>query len=217
MPTPGSHAYDVHRTRLRDTLHDQGVPSDEADQQANDILQRQNQATPPGALDDRAAGPYGDRGGGGDPGAVIALRSPAFSESTLIPARFSHEAGDVSPPLEWPDVPDGTVELALLCEDPDAPNGTFLHWLVTGIEPSTRSIREGQAPPGATAWRNGYGSDGYGGPMPPVGDDPHRYAFRLFALGSPLGLRPGADLDAVRDALDEKHLATGTLTGLYAR
>jgi Raf kinase inhibitor-like YbhB/YbcL family protein len=217
MPTPGSHSYDVQRTRLRGKLETEGVNDQNADQAANEILQRQNRAPNPGALDDRAAGPYGERGGGGDPGAVIALRSPSFSDQTLLPPRHSHDGGNVSPALEWDAVPEGTVELALVCEDPDAPMGTFLHWLVTAIPPSTRSVPEGEEPKGGTGWRNGYGEKGYGGPAPPVGDDPHRYFFRLYALGSPLGLSPGADIDDVRRALDEASLATGTLVGLFVR
>lgn len=216
MPTPGSHSYDVQRARLRGKLEDEGVNDRNADEAANAILQKENDAVSPAARTDRAAGPYGERGGGGDPGAVIDLRSPAFNDHTLIPGRFSLDGDNLSPPLEWSDVPDGTVELALLCEDPDAAGGPFLHWLVTGIDPSRRSIGEGEQPPG-TSWPNDFGTRGYGGPRPPVGDDPHRYFFRLYALDSPVGLAPGADLDAVHAALDERRLATGTLVGLFAR
>ncbi|HEX2043947.1 MAG TPA: YbhB/YbcL family Raf kinase inhibitor-like protein [Acidimicrobiales bacterium] len=102
-----------------------------------------------------------------------------------------------------------------MCEDLDAPGGPFLHWLLSGIDPTTTSIAEGQAPPEATPWPNDYGDLGYGGPRPPVGDDAHRYVFRLFALDAPLALEPGASLDEVRAALDDKRLATGTLTGLF--
>ena len=217
MPTPGSHSYDVQRTRLRGKLDDEGIPDQHADQAANEILQRQNTAPNPGAYDDRAAGPYGERGGGGDPGAVIELRSPAFNDQTLLPPRHSRDGGNVSPALEWDGVPEGTVEFALLCEDPDAPTGTFLHWLVTGISPGTRAVAEGEEPDGATSWPNDFGERGYGGPAPPVGDEPHRYFFRLYALGSPLGLSPGADIDDVRRALDHASLATGTLVGLFVR
>jgi Raf kinase inhibitor-like YbhB/YbcL family protein len=216
MPTPGSHQYDVQRTRLRGELEDEGVNDQNADEQANAILQKGNDAVSPAARTDRAAGPYGERGGGGDPGAVIELRSPAFNDHTLIPGRFSLDGENVSPPLEWSDVPDGTVELALLCEDPDAPRGTFLHWLVTGIDPSVRSVGEGVELPG-TNWPNDYGTQGYGGPQPPVGDDAHRYFFRLYALDAPLDVAPGADHDAVHAAFEKRRLATGTLVGLFAR
>src|SRR5436189_84636 len=139
-------------------------------------------ATNPGARTDRAGGPYGEGSGGGEPGAVIDLRSPAFSDGALLPARCSKDGGNVSPALEWSTPPDGTAELVLLCEDPDAPGGTFVHWLVSGIDPGTTTIAEGQEPPGSVSWQNGYGETGYGGPQPPIGDDAHRYMFRLIAL-----------------------------------
>jgi Raf kinase inhibitor-like YbhB/YbcL family protein len=217
MPTPGSHSYDVRRTRLRGRLEAEGINDENADQAANRAMQQDNQAVSPGLRDDRARGPYGERGGGGDPGPVITLRSPAFNDQALMPPRCSREGGDRSPALEWDDPPEGTVELAVLCEDLDAPDGPFLHWLLTGIDPGTRAIDEGGSAPGAAAWANDYGEEGYGGPMPPVGDDAHRYVFRLFALDAPLGLAPGAPLQDVRAALDRHHLATGTLTGLFIR
>ena len=216
MPTPGSHRYDVQRTRLRAELDDQGVNDRKADEAANAILQRDNDAVSPAARTDRDAGPYGEGGGGGDPGAVVELRSPAFNVHSLVPGRFSMDGDNTSPALEWSDSPEGTVELALLCEDPDAPGGTFLHWLLTGIDPSRRALDEGEHPREATAWENDYGERGYGGPKPPVGDDAHRYFFRLYALGAPLDLSPGTELDDVRAAL-ARRLATGTLVGLFAR
>jgi Raf kinase inhibitor-like YbhB/YbcL family protein len=217
MPTPGSHTYDVQRTRLRGRLETEGVNDKNADETANRIMQRDNQATPPGARSDRAAGPYGEGTAGGDAGNVIALRSPAFSDNALLPPRYTREGGDRSPALEWDEPPEGTVELALLCEDLDAPDGPFLHWLVTGISPDTRSIDEASTPAGAQEWTNDYGDAGYGGPLPPIGDDAHRYVFRLFALDAPLALSPGAPLEDVRAELDRRRLATGTLIGLFVR
>jgi Raf kinase inhibitor-like YbhB/YbcL family protein len=167
--------------------------------------------------DDRARGPLGERtAGGGDPGNVIGLRSLAFNDYATMPPRYSRDGGNRSPALEWDEPPGGTRELVVLCEDIDGPRGPFLHWLLTGLEPSVRSLDEGEAPP-AKSWRNDYGQEGYGGPQPPVGDEPHRYVFRLYALDSALGLSPGADLDEVKAALEKKQLATGTLTGLFVR
>ena len=217
MPTPGSHSYDVRRAQLRKDLQDQGLSEKEAEDRANQMLQRDVTAPNPAAVTDRAAGPYGERTGGGDPGAVMQLRSPAFSDGALLPPRCARDGGNVSPALEWSGVPDGTAELALLCEDADAPGGTFVHWLVTGIDPGTTSIEEGREPPGSTSWPNDYGETGYGGPQPPVGDETHRYSFRLYALRRPLDLSPGAAADDVRRALDDEHLATGTLVGVFAR
>jgi Raf kinase inhibitor-like YbhB/YbcL family protein len=216
MPTPGSHAYDLKRSRLRGRLEDEGVPDKEADERAGDILKRDVEAANPAARSDRAAGPYGEERGGGDPGAVIDLRSPAFSDLTLLPRRCSRDADDVSPALEWGAVPDGAVELVLLCEDRDTP-GKFIHWLVTGIDPGTLAIEEGEELPGTTSWPNDFGEPGWGGPQPPVGDEPHRYFFRLLALGDALSVPSGASSDDVRRAAEDDHVAAGTLVGLYAR
>jgi Raf kinase inhibitor-like YbhB/YbcL family protein len=216
MPTPGSHAYDLKRSRLRSRLEDEGIPDQRADEKAADMMKRDVGAENPAARSDRAAGPLGEQGGGGDPGAVMELRSPAFSDSTLLPARCAHDADNVSPALEWSPVPDGAAELVLLCEDRDTPKN-FIHWLVSGIDPGVSAIDEGEKIPGSTSWPNGFGEYGYGGPQPPIGDEPHRYYFRLFALGRPLALPPDSSSDEIRRAVEEDHLAVGTLVGLFAR
>jgi Raf kinase inhibitor-like YbhB/YbcL family protein len=217
MPTPGSHSYDVQRTRLRGRLEAEGVNDKNADETANRIMQRDNQGTSPAARSDRAAGPYGERTAGGEAGNVIGLRSPAFSDNTLMPERCSRDGGNRSPALEWDALPEETVELALLCEDLDAPEGPFLHWLITGISADTTSLPDGEGPAGGEEGENDYGDVGYGGPQPPIGDDPHRYVFRLFALDAPLSMSPGAAVEVVRAALDDRRVATGTLIGLFAR
>ncbi|GAA4098299.1 YbhB/YbcL family Raf kinase inhibitor-like protein [Actinomadura miaoliensis] len=147
----------------------------------------------------------------------IRLRSPAFSDHTLIPADHSHAQGDVSPPLEWSDVPDAVTELVLICEDPDAPGGTFVHWLLAGIDPGTESIDAGDVPTEAAVGRNDFGSQGYGGPHPPVGDEPHRYFFRLYGLSEASGLKDGFTGEDFRTAVEEKVIASGTLVGTYGR
>ncbi|NKZ09257.1 YbhB/YbcL family Raf kinase inhibitor-like protein [Actinomadura latina] len=145
------------------------------------------------------------------------LRSAAFNDHTLMPSDYSHDSGDVSPPLEWSPAPEEVVELALACEDPDAPAGTFAHWLLAGIDPVSTGLDAGERPPEAVAGRNDFGSDGYGGPKPPAGDDPHRYFFRLYGLSEPSGLRDGFTAEDLRDALEEKVVASGTLVGTFAR
>jgi Raf kinase inhibitor-like YbhB/YbcL family protein len=147
----------------------------------------------------------------------IELRSAAFSDHTPIPNRYSYEGGNLSPPLEWDGIPDGTAELVLLCEDPDAPSGTFTHWVVTNISPSATGVAEGTLPKGATPGRNGFGKLGWGGPRPPVGEDPHRYFFRLCAADAPLRLGEGATAEKVHAALGRHTLAQGTLVGLFSR
>lgn len=213
MPDPGSHAYDVRRTRLRGEYDDRGVPDRHADRAANEELQRDN---PPRPVGDRAAGPPGGGGGVEEDGGLHA-RSSAFSGHTLIPDRYSYEGGNTSPPLEWSDVPAGTAELALLCEDPDAPGGTFTHWVVTGIPADVTAVEEGAAPKGSVEGRNGFGEQGWGGPRPPVGDEPHRYFFRVYAVDRPLGLGEDATADDLRAAVEGRVLAHGTLVGLFAR
>jgi hypothetical protein len=216
MPDPGSHGYDVARTRLRADYDDHGVPDGHADDAANAELQREH---PPRRVGDpeRAAGPKGERprAGGSPDGerAVIQVRSSAFTDHGLMPDRFARDNDDVSPPIEWDGVPDGTTELALVCEDRDAPDGPFVHWLVTGIAPDVVRIDEGAAPPG-TAGRNGYGEQGWGGPRPPVGDPAHRYFFRVYAFSEPPEVGDGPDAAA---ALAERATATGTLVGRFGR
>ncbi|WP_103939141.1 YbhB/YbcL family Raf kinase inhibitor-like protein [Thermomonospora echinospora] len=147
----------------------------------------------------------------------IEMRSAAFNDHAMIPREYSHQAGDVSPPLEWTGVPDEAVELVLTCEDPDAPVGTFVHWLVAGIPPETGGVDAGEQVTDAVPGRNDYGTAGYGGPHPPPGDDPHRYFFRLTALAEPSGLRPGFTVDDLREAVEEKVVGTGTLVGTFGR
>ncbi len=220
MPDPGSHAYDVKRTRLRAEYDDHGVPDQHADDAANAELQREH---PPRRVGDaeRAAGPKGERPREGRAPAgrqdVIHVRSSAFTDHDLMPGRFAHDQGNVSPPLEWDGVPDGTAELALLCEDPDAPDGPFVHWLVTGIKPDVTAADEGEPPPTGAQETNGFGEQGWGGPHPPTGDEPHRYVFRVYAFDHPGRVPtdlPAADL---RATMDDRATATGTLVGLFGR
>ncbi|MFF4350266.1 YbhB/YbcL family Raf kinase inhibitor-like protein [Streptomyces sp. NPDC001530] len=147
----------------------------------------------------------------------IELRSGAFGDHAAIPRRHSGEGDDVSPPLTWSAVPDDTSELVLLCEDPDAPGGTFLHWLVTGIDPGSHGATEGEPPPGGQEWPNGFGQMGWGGPMPPRGHGAHRYFFRLWAVSEPLPLHGQPTADAVHRAVKGRELASGTLVGTYQR
>jgi Raf kinase inhibitor-like YbhB/YbcL family protein len=147
----------------------------------------------------------------------IELRSAAFSDHALIPNRYSYDGGNVSPPLEWGGIPEGTAELVLLCEDPDAPSGSFTHWVVTNVSPRTAGAAEGALPEGGTPGRNDFGKLGWGGPRPPVGDKPHRYFFRLCAADKPLGLGQAATAEQVQAALDRHTLAQGTLVGLFGR
>ncbi|MDB1086377.1 YbhB/YbcL family Raf kinase inhibitor-like protein [Streptomyces sp. ACA25] len=149
--------------------------------------------------------------------AGIELRSAALSDQDPIPGRYARDGDNVSPPLAWSGVPDAAQELLLLCEDPDAPSGTFVHWLVTGIAPDSTGVPAGETPPGGTEWTNGFGDLGWGGPRPPAGDPAHRYFFRLYALAGPPSLPERPTADDVHAAVDGRHLAGGALQGIYQR
>ncbi|GAA2795503.1 YbhB/YbcL family Raf kinase inhibitor-like protein [Saccharopolyspora taberi] len=135
----------------------------------------------------------------------------------MLPEATSKDGGNTPPVLEWEDVPAGTAEIALVCEDPDAPGGTFLHWLVTGIPPNATRIGGGEFPEGATQARNDFGHHRWDGPRPPAGDDAHRYLFRLYAASEPLHLDAESTSDDLRDSLRGRELAHGQLVGRYRR
>lgn len=149
--------------------------------------------------------------------AGIELKSAAFNDGAFIPRRYTKDGDDVSPALTWSGVPDDASELLLLCEDPDAPTGTFLHWLVTGIDPASDGAETGRTPPGGQDRPNGYGGTGWGGPQPPAGDEAHQYFFRVYALPEPVSLPDNTTAEDVHTAVDQQSLASGTLVGLYHR
>jgi hypothetical protein len=120
---------------------------------------------------------------------TMRIRSPDFANGGMIPAQFTCQGSDVSPELEISGVPAGAKSLALVLEDPDAPSGTFTHWIVWNIPPGTTKIASGTTPGGAVQGVNDFGNGGYGGPCPPAGT--HRYFFRLAALDIAPPLGPG--------------------------
>jgi hypothetical protein len=146
---------------------------------------------------------------------VATLTSEAFEHGEAIPPRHACEGEDVSPPLAWSDVPDGTRSLALIVDDPDAPTGTFIHWLAWGIDPSSGGLAEGEAAP--SEGRSGFGTTGYRGPCPPAGHGRHRYFFRLFALNAVPEVEPGAGRDELDRALEDHVLEVAELVGTYER
>ena len=124
------------------------------------------------------------------------LKASAFNPGSDIPVQFTCDGSDTSPALIWTTPPEGTQSFALVMEDPDAPPGTFIHWLVYDLPASERELTEGVAPKGplssgARQGRNDFGKIGYGGPCPPPGP-PHHYYFRLYALDTRLDLKAGA-------------------------
>ena len=152
---------------------------------------------------------------------ALELRTHAFAPGGDIPAGFTCEGRDVSPALQWSDPPGGTESLALVMDDPDAPGGTWVHWVLYDLPPSTRELPEavpaqGELPSGARQGRNDFRKIGYGGPCPPRGPV-HRYFFRLYALDARVGLAAGgtrADLDR---AMRGHVLGQAELMGRYRR
>lgn len=143
------------------------------------------------------------------------ITSPVFENQQLIPPKYTCDGDNVNPPLEISDVPPETVSLLLIVEDPDAPAGTWDHWLVWNIDPKTTSIEEDSFPEGAEQGTNSFGDEGYGGPCPP--SDTHRYFFKLYALDIRLSLGPQATGEDLEEAIDGHVLDQVELVGLYKK
>ena len=161
-------------------------------------------------------------GGGGGSGTDLEQGPPATGFEFVgtsdvrsgepIDARFTCDGDDVAPELVWRGVPAGTAELAFALEDPDAPGGTFTHWLVYGIDASAKGISAGPLREG----ENDFDSTGYRGPCPPEGEE-HDYLFRVFALDAPIELEDGATREAFDDAVSPHVLAEARLVAPYRR
>jgi Raf kinase inhibitor-like YbhB/YbcL family protein len=167
----------------------------------------------------RSAGPKTPAAPGTKSGFVP--ESPDLKEGQQIDAKFTCDGEDRSPALKWPAPPAGTKSLALVMDDPDAPSGTFTHWLLYGVEPSWVSIGGGldKAPTIrklGMQGKNDFDRTGYGGPCPPAGK-PHHYRFKLFALKVVPSLGPGASKEEVQKAIEGNVLAQGVLTATYKR
>jgi Raf kinase inhibitor-like YbhB/YbcL family protein len=145
----------------------------------------------------------------------FALSSEAFTDRGEIPRRHTCEGEDVSPALSWSDPPSGTRALALVVDDPDAPVGTFTHWLAWDIDLRAGGLAEGESAPAEGT--NDFGSGGWNGPCPPRGHGRHRYFFRLYALDAKLDIGSGAARDELEQALADHVLETAELVGTYER
>ncbi len=149
--------------------------------------------------------------------AMIALTSSAFEAGERIPKKYSKEGENVSPPLSWSGAPEGTKELALICDDPDAPRPEpWVHWVLYKIPAETAALAEGESG-GALEGKTSSGRAGYGGPMPPQGHGVHHYHFKIYSLDRPLELEAGADKKSVLRAMQGRVLAEGELVGTYER
>jgi len=177
--------------------------------------------TPP-CCQDSASNPEGEKP------MSIKVTSTAFAEGAKIPKKYTGEGEDVSPPLAWSGVPEGTKELALICDDPDAPTAEpWVHWVIYHISASATGLPEGvpstprlENPAGALQGKNSWPSGqaiGYRGPMPPPGHGPHRYFFRLYALNAPVAAEPGDTKKLLLEQMSGHVLGEGQLMGTYER
>ena len=149
------------------------------------------------------------------------LKTDAFPPGGDIPDRFTFDGANVSPALSWSAPPAGTQSLALIMDDPDAPRGTWVHWVLYDLPATTRELSEGVAPKGALPsggrqGRNDFGRLGYGGPCPPPGK-PHRYVFRLYALDTKLDAKAGETRAQLDRAMRGHVLAEADIMGRYSR
>jgi Raf kinase inhibitor-like YbhB/YbcL family protein len=152
---------------------------------------------------------------------VLAVSSAAFREGEVIPAKYTCQGRDISPPLTWSEPPAGTQSLALIVDDPDAPGGVFNHWVIFKIPADSRELPEAvpaqaELPSGALQGKNDFGRIGYAGPCPPPGR-PHRYQFTVYALDTSLDLTTGAAKKQLLTAMQGHVLARGELSGRYQR
>lgn len=148
---------------------------------------------------------------------AFTLKSPAFEHNRLIPNRYTCDGTDISPPLQWSDAPSGTVSFALIVDDPDAPVGTWDHWILYNIPAAETTLVENPThlPPGTQQGKNSWGRTSYGGPCPP--DREHRYFFKLYALDTTLPLPGGATKQEVESAMENHILETAELMARYDR
>jgi len=146
---------------------------------------------------------------------TLRIWSPAFEDNGKIPVKYTCDGQDVNPPLRFENAPEGTKSLALLVEDPDAPNGLWVHWAVWNIAPQMHEIAENSVPRESMMGKNDFHRNSYGGPCPPSGI--HRYIFRLFALDTVLRLPGSSTKDQLEAAMHQHILAQAQLTGLYGR
>jgi Raf kinase inhibitor-like YbhB/YbcL family protein len=149
------------------------------------------------------------------------ITSIAFVESRPIPDKYTCAGPNVSPPLQWANAPAGVKSFALVVDDPDAPAGTWVHWVLYNLPPAMMSLAENlpsspELPDGSKQGVNDFGQPGYGGPCPPPGK-PHRYFFKIYALDMVLNLKSGATKRQVLNAMEGHILAQGQLMGTYQR
>jgi len=155
------------------------------------------------------------------------VNTAAFAHQGTIPKKYTGEGQDVSPPISWSGLPQGTQEIAVICDDPDAPTpDPWVHWVIYKIPANAPGLPEGiprndrlTVPPGAVQGKNSWPSNnvGYRGPMPPPGHGTHHYHFRVYALDTKLAVEPGLDKKSLLGKMEGHILGEGVVTGTYAR
>jgi len=145
----------------------------------------------------------------------LKLSSTAFQNNGSIPSRYTCDGRDINPPLAIENVPPGTKSLALIVDDPDAPMGTWVHWVSWNIAPGIKEIKENDTPGGSVSGLNDFKRQSYGGPCPPSGT--HRYFFKLYALDTALDLPSGAKKADVEKAMKGHVISEAQIIGLYKR
>jgi Raf kinase inhibitor-like YbhB/YbcL family protein len=148
------------------------------------------------------------------------ITSPAFEEGAMIPSKYTCDGINVSPSLIWSAIPDGTKSFAIICDDPDAPAGTFVHWVIYNLPANIYQLSENLPPlkilpNGARQGRNDFGRIGYGGPCPPGGT--HRYFFKIYCLSEELKVEAGITKSELLKTMKGYILAEGQLMGKYKR
>lgn len=145
------------------------------------------------------------------------LSSNAFNHQSTIPSKYTCDGQDISPELSWENAPQNTKSFVLIVDDPDAPMGTWVHWLLFNIPADTHTLEENlkMLPAGTLSGTNSWNNQGYGGPCPP--QNTHRYFFKLYALDTTLGLSAGSDKKAIETAMQGHVLVTAELMGKYTR
>jgi len=156
-----------------------------------------------------------------DPAMSIRITSTAFAEGQPIPDKYTCAGPNISPPLKWANAPAGIKSFALIADDPDAPMGTWVHWVIYNLPPATSALAENtppssELPDGSKQGVNDFRETGYGGPCPPPGK-PHRYFFKIYALDTALSLKSGATREELLKAMGGHVLAEGQLMGTYQR
>ncbi len=145
----------------------------------------------------------------------IELKSDAFANGQSIPVKYSCRGNNISPALTWSNAPAGTQSYALIVDDPDAPMGTWVHWVVYNISSNTTSFEENADTSAVSVGKNSSGNMHYDGPCPPSGT--HRYFFKLYALDSKLSLSPGASKEQLLNSMKGHILAQGELMGTFSK